>query len=250
MALFIFAVIIAAAATSSLFIYIAKRISLCKGSLIAAISIMNVLFCTAFPLLFALVSGESGGGAAQTSDGAVLAGDTLPLRGLPAVFAVMALWAVFYAALVVWRVVLRSGSARFGVPLPVPIKDSVDTATNIDKMSNITDLRQDIGDGDVSMLLERAFECLGDGKPEDAAEYFYSAIEKRPPLGLEIQIAIQLGTIYCELGRSELTYEILTGYIDQYRDRLSDADMAALAAGVSMVESVVAGIGGDGYEKD
>ncbi|MCL2058920.1 MAG: hypothetical protein FWH01_07655 [Oscillospiraceae bacterium] len=289
MVLFIGAVILAAAATSLLFIYISKRMNLCRPSLIVAVSALNALFCAAFPPLFALFSGDLGNG--------------MPARGLVAVFAIMALWAVFYVALVIWRVVLRSPSVRLNAPVPRPdlrlrvdnaemaarrenvaafdemeranpeksveitpfdvknmgidtesVKNSVDTALIIDKMGNIDEMHPNLDNesekGGVAQLIERAFECLNDGNKEDAAEYFYSAIEKHPPLNLEIQIAIQLGIIYCELERAELAYDILTSYSANYRDRLTDADRETLDTGVSMVESIVAGIGGDGYEKD
>ena len=85
---------------------------------------------------------------------------------------------------------------------------------------------------------------------EEAAGHFYSAMEKHPPLSLEIQIAIQLSMIYSELGRADLSYDILIGYNDKYRNQLSDEDEAMLNTGISMIESVIAGNGGNGDEKN
>ena len=264
--------------TSFVFYYISKRLSLCKTSLVVTISVLNVLFCAIFPLLVAVLSGDARGGA--------------PLRNLWVVALAMLLWAIFYLALIILRVMLRSPSLKFSIPIPIPEpnmavspiaetpvtvysdktagltgakpaeaiaveavqtayeKDTVDTAANLDKMGNTTELKQGTGKNNVSLLISHAFDCLEAGMLEDAAVHFYEAIENRPPLSLEIQIAIQLCMIYNELGQAELSYEILNGYYTEYQNQLSDKDRLILETGIDIVGSVTAGIGGYGDEKN
>ena len=134
-------------------------------------------------------------------------------------------------------------------------KNSVDTAQNIDKMGISADLLGNMDSGsdrldDVDYLVNCAFDSLGAGNLEEAAEYFYNAIDKHPKLGLEVQIAIQLSMIYSEIGHAGLSLDILKGYITKYGDLLSDMDMAALEAGVSNIEIIVAGSGGEVNEEN
>lgn len=257
MPLFICVTVLTTAASSILFYYAAKRLGINNKRLIAAVSALNALFCAAFPLLFAFVSGWADGRA--------------PMRRPAAVFAALILWTAAYVAIILWRVVLRSPSFRFKAQIPVPdpdgpvlepvnIKNNIDSAINIGKMGMNAELRRDNGENDVFIheihensvdsLINRAFDCLNGGKKEEAAEYFYSAIEMRPPLSLELQIAIQLSMIYMELGRADLSFDIMTGYDEKYRDRLSGEDKGSLDAGLSIIKSAVAGVGGNGYEKD
>ena len=254
LAVFICVTIAVTAVVSFLFYIVAKRLKLLDKSLIILISILNVLFCAAFPLLAALFGGD-----ARTADGA-------PSRGLLTVFILLAIWVLFYIFLITWRVILHSPAVRLFLRVPEPEskepgavfediysesgKDTVDTAINLDKMGIITEIHHEADENDVKSLINRAFDSLNGGQLNEAAEYFYSAIEKRPPLNLEIQIAIQLSVIYGELGQADLALDILTGYNEQYRSRLTDEDKASLDFGVSMIETIVAGIGGDGHEKN
>jgi hypothetical protein len=266
MPLFIFVAAVVTAVTSFLFYLISGNLNLYKKRHIIVISVLNILFCASFPLLFALVSGESGNG--------------MPSRGLGTVFIVMAIWTFIYLTVIIWRVALRSSGVRLIAPLPEPLsapadmditgklnenipdiygdpailsdskKDSVDTDANIDKMGIVTENQQRYENEDVNSLVNQAFDCLSSGNLEEAAEYFYSAIDKHPPLNLEVQIAIQLSMVYCELGKADLSYDILVVYKNQYRSRLTDEDKKTLDTAFGIVDSIVAGNGGDGYEKN
>ena len=248
MTVYIGAVAAVSAVISTLFYNVSKRIDLCKKSLIATVSVLNALFCAIFPLLIALISGQAKNGA--------------PSRNLGAVAVYMSLLTLLYLFIIIWRVMLRSPSLKFNMPFPIPEqyekmpqnieykKDSVDTAANIDKMGNITEIQQDNAENKVILLINLAFNSLEGGKLEEAAMNFYSALENKPPLSLEIQIAIQLGMIYSELGQAALSYDILNGYYNDYQDQLSKEDKMMLEAGINMVGPVVANIGGDGDEKN
>jgi len=272
LALFICVTVIATAVTSYLFFYVSKRLNLCGKSLIITVSVLNALFCMLFPLLFAFLSGDSG--------------DRSPSRGLGATFAILALWTVFYVILVVWRVALRSPALNLGIPIPSPDtpvisqnearsdetdanpsktapekdendgiddeygKNTVDTIQNIDKMGMTIEFHEDSKTIEINILIDNAFDSLNAGRLEEAAEYFYSAIVKKPSLGLEIKIAIQLGMIYHELGHADLSLDILTNYRDKYQDQFTEEDKASIEAGINIIEAVVASIGGDVYEKD
>jgi len=283
------AAVIVSALISLLFYLFTRRRGPCKKSLIAAVTVLNILFCVAVPWLFYFFGGDDGSGA--------------PALGLPAVLLILLALFVVYVAAVVWGVVLRApglrlnaplpeadaGGGRYGAPLPEAdvgsysphlaepapaggfsskntqiqddiatqtgenadfIKNSVDRAKKLDKMIMSGDFHQDTDNSDVISLINSAFDCLGGGKLEEAAEYFYCAIEKRPPLSLEIKIATQLSMVYSELGRTELSSDILSEYGKHYQDQLDDEDRAVLLAGVGINESMVAGIGGDGNEKN
>jgi hypothetical protein len=247
LALFICVAAVAAAAMSVAFYFAVKRFGIYKKSLIAAVTALNAAFCAAFPLLFAAIGGGAGGDGAPRSPAAAIA-------------ALAALTAI-YVIIVVWRVALRSPSLRLNVPIPGPDasepangteneKNIVDSATNLGKMGMNIELHRNIGENDVNSLINLGFDCLNGGKMEEAAGYFFNAIEKHPPLGLELQIAIQLCMIYLELGRADLSFEILSGYDAEYRDRLSGEDRERLDAGLAAVRPAIAGVGGDGYEKD
>ena len=288
MAVFICAIVLAAAVTSYFAHLILKRLGINKKFLVMVIAALNVLFCAAFPFLFALLSGRPD------------AVNRAPARGAPAVLTILILFMLLYVIFIVWRIVLRSPALSLNTPIPEPEsadanagfakttendglisdrldidldfdpkvveitqkysdnaniidgyeKDTVDTATNIDKMGIITELHHTSDENDVNSLVNRAFDSLGGGKLDEAAEYFYSAIENHPPLNLEIQIAIQLCMVYLDLGQADLAFDILVGYNDQYRNRLSDEDKSILETGISMIESVVTDIGGNGYEKN
>jgi hypothetical protein len=129
-------------------------------------------------------------------------------------------------------------------------KNTVDTVKNIDKMGMTIEFHEDSKAIEINILIDNAFDSLNGGMLEEAAEYFYSAIDKRPSLGLEIKIAIQLSMIYSELGHADLSLDILTNYRDKYQDKFTEEDRASIEAGISIIEAVVAGIGGDVYEKD
>ena len=302
MTVFISAIVLVTVITSFLFYFISKRLDLCKKSLVIIISVLNVLFCTLFPLMIALFSGKAVDGS--------------PSLNLGAVAVIMALWTVFYLVVIIWRVVLRSRSLKLNIPVPLPEqnalytgeaeaaaeetadetamraaeaeaeaaaeaplfdtsgdiieiidvkpqeitaekdiyinneKEYVDTTVNIDKMGNITELQQDDENNNVISLINRAFNSLEDGNLEEAAMHFYSAIEKKPPLSLEIQIAVQLSMVYSELGRADLSCDILDEYYNEYWNRLSDEDKLILETGVSIVRTVATSIGGNGDEKN
>ena len=263
MAVYIGVIIAVTALTSCVGFFIFKRVGIHAKSLIISIAALNILFCAIFPLLFAFISGGAG-----ASDGS-------PARGLPVVFFVLVILTLIYIAFIIWRVALRSPGFLLNMPIPTPDsaetggeavlapnnaedasimtgneKDIIDTALNIDKMGIITASQIDADNYDVNALLNRAFDSLGGGRLDEAAECFYGAMEKHPPLNLEIQIAIQLCMVYIELGQAELAFDILVGYNDQYRNRLSEEDKSILETGISMIESMATGIGGNGYEKD
>jgi len=215
--------------------------------MIIAITALNILFSAVFPLLYALLSG--------------LAADGAPRRGPRAVIPVLAVWAIVYIFIIIWRVVLRSPNLRLNAPLPaagpdfniktdIYEKNSVDTAHNIDKMDISNKSNRNYSRDDVDFLINHAFDSLHGGNLEEAAEYFYNAIELNPPLNLELLIAVQLSVIYCDLGHPDLSSDIMDGYYKKYWDILSDSDKAVIMAGVSIIESKTAGIGGDGNEKD
>ena len=253
--------------TSALFYLIAKKIDLCKKSLMIKLMAYNAVFCVAFPAFIAVLGGETQSG--------------VPSRGLAAVFSILAIWTALYIVFVIWRVILRSGDVKLKLPVPVPethssilneisINDvenlpddsknagyepnfdqnAVDTVLNVGKMGIVTEQDPKTDLNDVNSLINLAFDSLYGGKLEEAAEYFYNAIDTRPPLNLEVMIAIQLCMIFSELGRADLSYDILTGYNEKYREQLSDEDRTALEYGVNLLKSVVTGIGGDGYEKN
>jgi len=166
-----------------------------------------------------------------------------------AVISILALWTVIYIALLVWGVVLKSNGLRLNTPVPAPdsqtgtngftggyqdaykpdgnppnnaeklgfIKNSVDSAQNLDKMSISMESLQDMRNMDLDSIINQAFDFLGGGMLEKAAEYFYCAMEKNPPKYLEYQIALQLSMIYNELGRKDLSSDILAVYGDQYQ---------------------------------
>ena len=253
--LFACVAILAAAGTSFLLYFAAKRLGIYNKPLIAGVSALNALFCVAFPPLIAFFGGRGGGAP----------------RNPAAVLAVMALLSAIYACAVIWRVVLRSPSFKPDIPIPAPDppepafesgndKNIVDSAINIDKMGMNAEPRRETDENDVKiddfyengvdLALNRAFDSLVSGKMEEAAEYFISAIEMRPPLSLEIQIAIQLSMIYMDLGCADLSFDIMAGYDAKYGNRLSGEDKERLDAAVSIVKSAVAGAGGDGYEEN
>ena len=84
LAVFIFVIIAVTAVVSFLFYIVAKRHKLLDKSLFIFISILNVLFCAAFPPLSALF-----GGSADAADGT-------PSRGLGVVIALLAIWTLIY----------------------------------------------------------------------------------------------------------------------------------------------------------
>jgi len=272
--LFLSVAVMAIILTSCAFYFIARRIDLCGVRLIVIISAFNLLFCALFPLVFALLSGVD------------LRGE--PALGHVRVLAVMLALLAVYEIMIVWRAALHSPSINLNVPVPAPDaremapaeaddsliapdfgaetpafaenayagggfeagfdKKPVDSVKNLDKMGMTIEFHEDSKAIEINLLIDSAFDCLNGGRLEEAAEYFYNAIEKHPSLGLEIMIAIQLSMIYSELGHADLSLDILTHYKDKYRDQLSGEDMASIEAGIGIIEAVVAGIGGDGYE--
>ena len=242
MHIFVFTVAAAIAATSIVFYMIAKRLGLCKKTLIFLLTALDCVFCLSFPLLFALISGKNKAGA--------------PALGFGAAITVLALWFILYLASVARRVALRSSGLDLKVPVPEPDqvydntgkkpvydntgKKPVDSAQNIDKMDINTANCENADIPAINALIERAFECLDGGKLEEAAGFFYEAIVKRPPLELDIQIAIQLGMVYSELGRPEFALDVLYSYMQTYRGRLSGDNKAALGAAIDIIETAIA----------
>jgi len=211
------------------------------------LTVLNAAFCAIFPLMFSFLSGKKG--------------RVYPTLEIWAVIAIMFLVTAAYVVVLIWRLALRSRGVKLNVPLPAPdpvlindnvefVKDSVDTSQIIDKMGISNTPGQEIRHDDIKIFINKAFDCLNGGDPVEAAEYFYYAITQHPPLYLEIQIVIQLSMVYSELGRADLSLDIMNEYIEKYRNILSDSDMAALMAGVSIIESMLASIGGDGNEEN
>ena len=284
MTVYVCASVTAAAVSSLVFYFYVKRINLCGKSVIIASGVMNALFCAVFPLLFSAVSGAKERNEPVNSlltvfiiliiiyllylgllvSVVVLRSPGVRLNApMPSpdgidVISQDALSVSEYAGVPgtgFSNPPESPGDALAAADVPEFGKNSVDTAQNIDKMGIGTDSRQiskqhneDIDN--LNYLVNCAFDSLGSGKLEEAAEYFYSAIDRHPPLSLEVQIAIQLAMIYSEIGHAELSLDILRGYIFNYKEFLSDSDMAALEAGVGNIEISVAGIEGDVNEEN
>jgi tetratricopeptide (TPR) repeat protein len=114
----------------------------------------------------------------------------------------------------------------------------VDSAQNIDKMGMVGELCPDGGESDADELVKFAFLRLQSGMLEEAAEYFYQAIEKRPGRDLEFKLVIELCQIYRALGSVELALDILENYRDNYRDQIPRHDLDAMESCIlEMAES-------------
>jgi hypothetical protein len=104
-------------------------------------------------------------------------------------------------------------------------KNVVDSAQNLDKM-RLVEKAVSEGDGmDANELVDHAFEFLDSGRLEEAAEYFYAAMGKRPAMELEFKIVIMLCHIYIEYGNSGLSLDILESYRDKYGDVMPVGDL-------------------------
>lgn len=72
--------------------------------------------------------------------------------------------------------------------------------------------------GDADSLVLKAFSCKGEGKKQEAIEYYFKALEHRPDKQMIFWIVLDICTLYKQLNLNKLAVSILESLVSRYGD--------------------------------